>query len=110
MTATRLALKHASRRTQGHILQNGEFWLTETQSKDPPVRDRSNELGTILKASAIPPMEIKAAAALIQKESGAMEPEELVRAVARLMGFRRVGSDLQEAIMGALLLEAETTL
>jgi hypothetical protein len=35
-----------------------------------------------------------------------MELEEMVRAVARLMGFRRVGSDLQEAIKGALMIGA----
>jgi hypothetical protein len=74
--ATLLALKHASRRTQGHIIQNGEFWLTEAQSKDPPVRDRSNESGTILKASAIPPMEIQAAAALFRRKVGRWSPRK----------------------------------
>ena len=102
VNATRSALAHAARRTQGRIRRDGEYWLTDAQDENPPVRDRSNESGTLVKASAIPPMEIRAAAALIEKESGQVDVEELVRAVARLMGFQRVGPDLQEAIRQCL--------
>ena len=102
VNATSSALAHAAHRTQGRIRRDGEYWLTDAQYEDPPVRDRSNESGTLVKASAIPPMEIRAAVAIIEKESGQVDVAELVRAVARLMGFQRVGSDLQEAIRRCL--------
>lgn len=44
-------------------------------------------------------MEIAAAAARISAESGIMPPEEMTKAVARLLGFQRVGPDLSEGIM-----------
>ena len=76
--------------------------MTPEQIATPPVRDRSRETGTILKANYLPPLEIKAAAEQIQKESGEIEVDEMIRAVARLVGFQRVGPDLFEAIRKAL--------
>ncbi|ESY82205.1 DNA helicase [Mesorhizobium sp. LNHC221B00] len=81
----------------------GSFLLTEEQAQNPPVRDRSAETGSLLKAAYLPPIEIAAAAQRIRSESGGMLPEDLTRAVARLLGFQRVGSDLAEAINDALL-------
>ena len=46
--------------------------------------------------------EIAAAAALIRAESGAIAPDELVRATARLLGFQRLGPELAEAIRQAV--------
>jgi hypothetical protein len=48
-------------------------------------------------------MEIAAAAARIRAESGLMTPEEMTRAVARLLGFQRVGPDLSEAILSVVM-------
>jgi hypothetical protein len=48
-------------------------------------------------------MEISAAAQRIRSESGDMPPEDLTRAVARLLGFQRVGSDLAEVINDVLI-------
>jgi hypothetical protein len=76
--------------------------LTEEQADNPPVRDRIAETGSLLKASYLPPMEIAAAAHRIRSESGDMSAEDLTRAVARLLGFQRVGSDLAEVINEAL--------
>ena len=97
--ATKRALNHAWGK---RIQRDGHFWFTDAQSKAPPVRDRSRQTGTLLKASVIPPLEIRAAAALIKKESGKVEIEEMIRAVAKLIGFQRVGPDLQVVIRRAL--------
>lgn len=83
--------------------QTGPFLLTEDQTQNPPVRDRSAETGSLLKATYLPPMEITAAAQRIRSESGDMPPEDLTRAVARLLGFQRVGSDLAEVINDVLM-------
>ena len=78
--------------------------MTASQKAEPPVRDR-NAIpagNSLLKAVYLPPMEIRAAASRIQQESGDMAPEEMVRAVARLLGFLRVGPDLSSVIAQAL--------
>ena len=96
--ATRRALIAAN----GHIIRHGEYWLTSDQNKNVPVRNRSEESGTLARPQFLPPMETRAAAAMIAQQSGTMEAEEMVRSVARLFGFKRVGADLQEAIRKAL--------
>ncbi|MFN4128261.1 MAG: DUF3320 domain-containing protein [Paracoccaceae bacterium] len=101
--ATLAALKHAKRQAPDGIRPIGDFWLTGPQAENPPVRDRSAESGTLLKATTLPPMEIAAAARLIASESGEMPPEDMVRAIARLMGFLRVGTDLQAVILSAIV-------
>jgi hypothetical protein len=99
--ATGRAARIAAQR--GHSLRwEGQFLLTEEQADNPPVRDRIAETGSLLKASYLPPMEIAAAAHRIRSESGDMSAEDLTRAVARLLGFQRVGSDLAEVINEAL--------
>lgn len=50
----------------------------------------------------LPPAEIRAAAALILAESGATPKEELIPAVARLLGFARLGAELRGVIAAAL--------
>ncbi len=47
-------------------------------------------------------MEVRAAADRIKQESGAVEEDELVRSVGRLLGFQRVGQDLQAQIRASL--------
>ncbi len=101
---TSRAIEEASRRDPS-IRKDGPFLATSSQIEEPPVRDRSAESGNLLKASCLPPVEILAAAQRVSSESGEMTPEELTRAVARLLGFRRVGSDLQDAI-GQVLIDA----
>ena len=91
------AVRAATREPRG-LKQKGDFVLTAAQEEAPPVRDRTEETGSLLKSAYLPPMEIQAAAQLIREESGEISQEELVRAIARLLGFRRVGSDLAEVI------------
>jgi very-short-patch-repair endonuclease len=95
--ATERAVRFALSRDTG-ITLDGRFLMTAYQRADIPVRDRSAETGSLLKASYLPPMEIEAAGRRLLAESGSMSPEELTRAVARLLGFQRVGPDLAVAI------------
>ncbi|TJZ82896.1 DUF3320 domain-containing protein [Paracoccus hibiscisoli] len=88
------------------LLRQGAFLMTRAQADDPPVRDRSAEAGPLLKAACLPPVEIAAAARRVAQESGAMTPDQMIRATARLMGFQRVGPELSEAIAAVLLAEA----
>ena len=95
--ATGRAARLAAQRDRT-LRREGPFLLTEKQAEDPPIRDRADETGSMLKASCLPPMEIAAAAHRIRSESGDMPAEDLIRAVARLLGFQRVGSDLADVI------------
>jgi len=87
----------------GLVLLENEFAMTSAQCEETPVRDRSGETGPIRQADALPPIEIRAAAARVVAESGDMPREELIGATARLLGFARVGSDLRAWIDAALL-------
>ena len=89
----------------GGILPEGEFVMTPVQKADPPVRDRSAE-GAPTSAAQLPPVEIRAAAARVVAESGETERDELVVAIARLLGFARVGAELRGVIDAALPKEA----
>ncbi len=102
---TMRALQAVQRRSDNRLRQIGKFVLNEEQLTSPPIRDRRAETGAMLKAEYLPPMEISAAAARIRAESGLMSPEEMTRAVARLLGFQRVGPDLSEAILSIVLAE-----
>lgn len=95
--ATGKATQHAMRIGK-NIKTSGQFVMTAEQIETPPVRDRSQENTGVLKAIYLPPTEIRAAADSIQQESGELEREEMIRAVARLLGFQRVGPDLFEVI------------
>lgn len=96
--AAKVALQHDST-----LRQSGVFLLTDEHVANPPVRDRSVESGSLVKAECLPPMEIIAAAQRIRSECGDMSSEELTRAVARLLGFQRVGPDLAAAIKNAAI-------
>ena len=82
----------------GPLERDGAFVFTEAQAESPPVRDRSKESGGVVKADCLPPMEILEARRQILHQSGEMPMDEMVRAVARMMGFRRVGPDLSNVI------------
>ncbi|MBK5941600.1 DUF3320 domain-containing protein [Halochromatium roseum] len=98
--ATQAALIHAQK--QDRIYENDEFWFTSSQRDDPPVRDRSQESSPTNKAIYLSSIEIQAAAAVVQRENGRVDPEEGIQAVARLLGFQRTGPDLREKIQEAL--------
>lgn len=99
--ATGRAVRQALRQ-DSTLLQDGSFLMTQAQAVAPPVRDRSAETGSLLKAAYIPPCEIVAAAALVRQESGDVDGDDLIRAIARLLGFLRVGSELSTVIAEAV--------
>lgn len=100
--ATRRAVSSARQRDV-NLRQNGKFVLTAEQDEAPPIRDRRAETGALLKVEYLPPMEIAAAAHRVRSECGTMPPEEMTRAVARLLGFQRVGANLSKAILAVVM-------
>jgi hypothetical protein len=104
LAAARRALGLAIR--QNSELQDADgFYFTHLQAATPPVRDRALESGSTLKASSISLIEIREALRLARDENAGGAPADLVRTAARLMGYRRVGPDLQARIMSALELD-----
>ena len=99
--ATRAALSRAQSRNN-ELLTDGTFWFTRGQADVPPVRDRSAQEGATLKAANISLLEIKAALKIARDDNAGGDDTDLVRAVARLMGFKRVGPDLQARIAEGL--------
>jgi hypothetical protein len=89
-------------RRKGGIIAFQDFWMTLSQQASPPVRSRAAESTPTTRAIHICPLEIRAAAALISRESGDVQMDEMIRSVARLLGFQRVGADLQAQISDAL--------
>lgn len=98
--ATQAALKRAQ--SVANLRHEGAFWFTDAQAMDVPVRDRSAETVPTTKADYLSPREICAAAAHIKRESGVVPEDELVRSIARLLGFQRLGQDLQTRIRESL--------
>jgi hypothetical protein len=101
LTATRAALLRAKSGSTD-LLSEGAFWYTHAQAEAPPVRDRSAEAGPTLKAESISMLEIGAALKIARHDNAGGDDADLVRTAARLMGFRRVGSDLQARIAKGL--------
>ena len=84
------------------LLSRGKFLLTVEQETSPPVRDRREEEGSLLRADHLPPMEICAAREIVVRENGETSEEEMIRSIARLFGFKQVGKNLRERISTAL--------
>ena len=91
---TKQALFGLQRRDATFVNQ-GEFWMTKEQAANPPLRDRSMESGATLKAASISPLEVQQALKLAREDNAGGSDEELIRGAARLLGFKRVGSDLR---------------
>ena len=100
LAATEAALLRAQSLDRD-FLSDGTFWLTRDQLDSPPVRDRSAESGATLKAAYISPLEIEAALAIARNDNAGGDDADLIRTAARLLGFRRVGPDLQVRIAAA---------
>lgn len=93
----------AARRADQDLHEDDEgFWSTTAQAADPPVRDRSGESGATFRAAALSMAEIRAALRIVGDDNPGGEDADLIRAAARLMGFRRVGPDLQARIAAGL--------
>ena len=106
--AVRRAVRAADR--EGVIVTDGPFCMTEEQQQNPPVRDRSNESSPTTRAEYLSPTEIRAAAAMVERESGQMPEEELVVATARLLGFARTGPDVRNRLFDVLVAGPKDTL
>lgn len=101
MSATLAALDAAQRKADD-LLGDGTFWFTRDQSERPPVRDRAGESGATIKASVISMLEIEAALRIARDDNAGGDGPDLVRTAARLLGFRRVGPDLQARLASGL--------
>lgn len=101
ISATVSALKAAQRRADD-LLGDGVFWFTRAQADEPPVRDRAAEAGATLKAASISMLEIEAALRIARDDNAGGDGPDLVQTAARLLGFRRVGPDLQARIASGL--------
>ena len=100
VNAVDLGLSRAIR--LGGIEQSADFFMTAAQRADPPVRDRSVESAPVTKPAHLPPIEICAAAEWVERESGVVQGQEQIQAVACLLGYRRTGSVLKERITEVL--------
>ncbi len=100
-TATRAALLRA-KSGNDDLLTDGGFWYTRDQAEMPPVRDRGAETGATVKAECISILEIRQALKIAREDNAGGDDEDLVRTAARLLGFKRVGTDLQARIAKAL--------
>lgn len=95
------ALRQA-RQNSAHLRDQDGFWFTVEQRNTPPVRDRSEEDGSVLKAANISLLEIGAALDLAREENAGGDDDDLIRTVAKLFGFKRVGPDLRSRIQESL--------
>ena len=102
LIATRTALYRA-RSSNDQLLVDGKFWFTRAQQEHPPVRDRSEESGATLKAENLSLLEVREAVKISRDDNAGGDDEDLIRAVARMLGFKRVGPDLYSRISEGLL-------
>jgi hypothetical protein len=98
---TKSALQNAKRQF-ADLLSDDLFWFTRTHVDNPPVRDRCNETGATLKAASISMLEVMAALKIASEDNAGGEDSELIRSAARLLGFKRVGADLQARMASGL--------
>jgi hypothetical protein len=101
IAATKIALDHA-RGFAPDLVTESSFWFTRSQWKAPPVRDREAEDGATIKASNISMQEVRAAIKIAREDNAGGGDADLIRSAARLLGFRRVGSDLQARLAKGL--------
>jgi hypothetical protein len=101
LNVTAQGLRNAVR--TGAIKSADNFYFTSEQEAQPPVRDRSAEAGATLKAASISIMEIREALRIAREDNAGGSEADLIRAAAKLLGFRRVGADLQSRLAKALV-------
>jgi hypothetical protein len=102
-------LKHLAYADNTYQCEDG-FWFTVSQKSSPPIRNRSTAALSIQRVAMLPPIEIRGAALKAIADNGAVEPEELTVAVARMFGYQRTGPALRSVIgkvLNAMLGKAE---
>jgi len=100
-------------RRNGDLVKEGEFWFLD-DGKDVEARDRSDidAAEGVRKVELISPVEVAAAAVVALEESIALLPDDLIVETARLLGFARVGKDIDGAfrtVIGGPLAEMVET-
>ena len=90
-------------RRSGEIMAEGEFWFM-SNDEDVEARDRSSldPAEYVRKVELISPVELAVAAIHALEESMALSLDELVVETARLLGFARVGRDIDAAVRQAV--------
>ena len=82
---------------------HNDFCVPMTQTREVEIRDRSEFSGTsLLKADFISTDEIKLARQVSEIDNGKLNDKELVKSIASMFGFKRVGSDLNRRILECL--------
>lgn len=102
LKATQQALKIAMRSSEAPLLQDGKFWFTRAQADDPPVRDRSKETTPITSPAYISGLEVRRCLEIALEDNAGGSDQDIIRAAARLFGFKRVGSELQTRLASFL--------
>lgn len=102
LKATQQALRMAMRSSEAPLLQDGKFWFTRAQADEPPVRDRSKETIPTTAPSNISRLEIMRCLEIALEDNAGGSDEDIIRAAARLFGFKRVGSELQNRLESIL--------
>jgi hypothetical protein len=98
LKATQQALRMAMRSTETSLRQDGKFWFTQAQAEDPPVRDRSKEAIPTTAPANISKLEIMRCLEIALEDNAGGSDQDIIRAAARLFGFKRVGSELQSRL------------
>lgn len=102
LKATQQALRLATRSGDASLRQDGKFWFTPAQGEDPPVRDRSNETIPTTTPANISNLEIVRCLEIALEDNAGGSDQDIIRAAARLFGFKRVGSELQARLESCL--------
>jgi hypothetical protein len=82
---------------QGKICKYGEFWSANTAQLIAP-RNRRNAAPSLRRSDRIAPEEYRLAIQVVLKSSVASPKLELAVLAARLLGFDRLGNDLESEI------------
>ncbi|MFN5127326.1 MAG: DUF3320 domain-containing protein [Sphingomonadaceae bacterium] len=107
LKATQQALKASKRSVDTPLLNDGKFWFTSLQEKDPPVRDRSKETIPTTSPANISKIEIVRCLDIAIQDNAGGSDQQIIRAAARLFGFKRVGPELQGRLESILQEEFE---
>jgi hypothetical protein len=79
-------------------VEKQDNFLEDPEQEEVPVRDRSELDGPARDIERVPPTEITKAAKKITEVSFGIGKEELVQEVGRQLGFKRIGTNIQEQI------------
>jgi very-short-patch-repair endonuclease len=81
-----------------HIAHAADFWFTENQKQNPPVRDRSMAPLALQKLDKIAGLEIVAAIELARRQDPGLDDKTLPDFVAALLGLKKASHDLRRLV------------